>query len=78
MTRRVGMLGVVLLVLGVVYAAAWRTQPAASRAAARAQAQAQAGPHAAAVTSVTRTCPPPGPDTGAAHIAMRMTSRIAT
>ena len=70
MTRRVGMLGVVLLVLGVVYAAAWRTQPAASRAAARAQAQAQAGPHAAAVTSVTRTCPPPGPDTGAAHIAM--------
>jgi hypothetical protein len=65
-----GLLGVVLLVLGVVYVAAWRSQPAASRAAARAQAQAQAGPRPAAVTSVTRSCPPPGPNSGAAHIAM--------
>lgn len=64
--RRLSMLGMVFLVVGVVYALAWHTQPSASRP----QAQAQAAPHAAAVTSVTRSCPPPGPKTGAAHIAM--------
>ncbi len=62
--RRLGLLGVVLLVLIVVYVAAWRTEPGASRAAA--QPTATSG----AVTSITRSCPPPGPDTGTADIAM--------
>lgn len=65
MIRRAGLLGLVLLVLGVVYVAAWRTQPAASQPAAQ-----PGGPRDAAVTSVTRSCPPPGPDTGTAHVAM--------
>jgi hypothetical protein len=62
MTRRFGLLGAVLLVLGVVYLAAWRTQPGTSGGTGQ-QAQ------TAAVTSITRSCPP-SPDTGAAHIAM--------
>jgi hypothetical protein len=70
MTRRFGLLGAVLLVLGVVYLAAWRTQPGTSGA--RQQAQ-----QTVAVTSVTRSCPP-SPDTGAAHIAMiALASRAA-
>jgi Family of unknown function (DUF5719) len=65
MMRRLGLFGAVLLVLGVVYVAAWRTQPGASQTSARA-----AAPLTAAVTSVTRSCPPPAPNTGEAHIAM--------
>jgi hypothetical protein len=62
--RRLGLFGAVLLVLAVVYVAAWRTQPGTTRAAA------QPGPQIAAVTSVTRSCPPPAPGTGAAHVAL--------
>jgi hypothetical protein len=61
--RRFGLVGAVLLVLGVVYLAAWRTQPGTSAGTGQQASQ------TAAVTSVTRSCPP-SPDTGAAHIAM--------
>lgn len=64
--RRLGLLGMVLLVLGVVYIAAWRTLPTGPRSA----TQPGTAHSAAAVTSVTRSCPPPGPKTGTAHIAM--------
>jgi Family of unknown function (DUF5719) len=63
--RRAGLVGLVLLVLGVVYVAAWRTQPAASQPAAL-----PSGPRDATVTSVTRSCPPPGPGTGTAHVSV--------
>lgn len=62
--RRFGLFGAVLLVLAVVYAVAWRTEPRSP------QATAQPAPQMAAVTSVTRSCPPPAPNSGAAHIAM--------
>lgn len=65
MMRRLGLLGMVLLVLGVVYVAAWRTLPTGPRSATQ-----PGTAHSAAVTSVTRSCPPPGPKTGTAHIAM--------
>jgi hypothetical protein len=61
--RRFGLLGAVLLVLGVVYLAAWRTQPGPSAGTGQQASQ------TAAVTSVTRSCPP-SPNTGAAHITM--------
>jgi hypothetical protein len=61
--RRFGLLGAVLLVLGVVYLAAWRTQPGSSAGTGQQASQ------TAAVTSVTRSCPP-SPNTGAAHIEM--------
>ena len=61
--RRFGLLGAVLLVLGVVYLAAWRTQPGPS------SGTGQQASQTAAVTSVTRSCPP-SPTTSAAHIAM--------
>jgi hypothetical protein len=64
MIRRVGLLGAVLLVLGVVYVAAWRTEPATPKSAAQPAAV------SAAVTSITRSCPPPAPGTGSPHIAM--------
>jgi hypothetical protein len=64
MMRRVAFLGAVLLVLGVVYVAAWRTEPATPKSAAQPAAV------SAAVTSITRSCPPPAPATGSAHIAM--------
>lgn len=63
--RRFGLFGAVLLVLAVVYVVAWRTQPGAAQPSAR-----SAAPRTAAVTSVTRSCPPPAPHAGAAHIAM--------
>src|SRR5690242_3552341 len=73
MMRRVGLFGAVLAVLAVVYVAAWGTQPAASHESAR-----PAAPQTVAVTSVTRSCPPPGPNTGEAHSAMiAMPSRSA-
>lgn len=62
--RRFTLFGAVLAVLAVVYVAAWRTQPGTSRT------SAQAAPQTVAVTSVTRSCPPPAPDTGASHIAV--------
>lgn len=62
--RRVGLVGLVLVVLAAVYLAAWRTQPTAAKPAAMPSAI------SAAVTSVTRSCPPPAPNTGSAHIAM--------
>ena len=63
--RRLGLLGAVLLVLVVVYVAAWRTEPKPSQASLQSTA-----PRTAAVTSITRTCPPPGPKSGTAHIAL--------
>ena len=65
MTRRFAMFGAVLVALAVVYVLAWRTQPGAARTAGQSEA-----PQTVAVTSVTRSCPPPAPKTGAAHIAM--------
>jgi len=62
--RRLGLFAAVLLVLAVVYAVAWRTQPETPRAAA------QPAPQVAAVASVTRSCPPSVPGTGAAHVAL--------
>lgn len=58
MTRRFGLFGAVLLVLAVVYVVAWRTQPGTQGAAAR------PGSQTVAVTSVTRSCPPPAPGAG--------------
>ena len=63
--RRLGLLGAVLLVLAVVYVAAWRTEPKPSVASAQSTA-----PGSAAVSSISRICPPPGPDSGTAHIAL--------
>jgi Family of unknown function (DUF5719) len=63
MMRRFGLLGAVVLVLGVVYLVAWGTQPGTSAGAG------QPAQQTAAVTSITRSCPP-SPNTGAAHIAM--------
>src|SRR5215469_4408998 len=65
MTRRFAVFGAVLVALAVVYVLAWRTQPGAARTAGQTE-----GPQTVAVTSVTRSCPPPAPNTGAAHIAM--------
>ncbi|WP_300604017.1 DUF5719 family protein [Trebonia sp.] len=61
--RRLGLLGAVLLVLAAVYVAAWRTEPGPART------SAQSAARSVAVTAITRSCPPPGPDTGTAHIA---------
>ena len=61
--RRFGLFGAVLLVLAAVYVAAWRIQP--SQTAAR-----PSSPPTAAVTAVTRSCPPPAPHAGQAHIAL--------
>ena len=61
--RRFGLFGAVLLVLAAVYVAAWRIQPS--------QTSAQpSSPPTAAVTAVTRSCPPPAPKAGQAHIAL--------
>ena len=61
--RRLALPGAVLLALAVVFAVAWVTRPGTS------QASAQNG-QGAAVTSVTRSCPPSAPGAGAAQIAM--------
>src|SRR5215469_8716528 len=61
--RRFGLFGAVLLVLAAVYVAAWRIQP--SQTSAR-----PSPPPTAAVTAVTRSCPPPAPHAGQAHIAL--------
>jgi hypothetical protein len=62
--RRVGLAGLALVVLAVAYVVAWRAGPATSKPAATPSAV------NATVTSITRSCPPPAPNTGSAHIAM--------
>lgn len=70
--RRLVLFVAVLLVLAVVYAVAWRTQQGAPQTAAQPS-------QTAAVTSVTRSCPPAPPDASASHIAMiALPSRAAT
>jgi len=61
--RRFALLGGVLLALAAVAVFALSTKPAASRATV-------AAGQAAAVTSVTRSCPPSAPGEGAAHVSM--------
>jgi Family of unknown function (DUF5719) len=61
--RRFALLGAVLLALAAVAVFALSTKPAAGRATV-------AAGQAAAVTSVTRSCPPSAPGEGTAHIAM--------
>lgn len=65
MTRRLRLFGAVLLALAVVYVIAWRTQPSFGHAAAQAGVS-----RTVAVTAVDRSCPPPAPGSGQAHIAM--------
>ena len=66
--RRAATLGAVLVALAVLYVAAWRTLPQARSTPAPGPTS-MAG-STALVTSVTRTCPPPAPNTGEAHIAV--------
>jgi hypothetical protein len=61
--RRLALPGAVLLALAVVFVTAWATRPASG------QAAAQAGQEAA-VTSVTRSCPPSAPGAAAPRISM--------
>jgi Family of unknown function (DUF5719) len=63
MIRRLALLGGVLLALALVAVFALSTKPAASRATV-------AAGQAAAVTSVTRSCPPAAPGEGAPDISM--------
>src|ERR1700678_3512171 len=67
MTRRFGLFGAVVLLLAVVYAIAWGTKPGISKPAASAGNNAR---QTVAVTSVTRSCPPPGAGAGQASIAL--------
>jgi hypothetical protein len=68
MPRRLATFGAVLLAIAALYLVAARTMPAPGTAASKA-ATSLAG-STAAVTSVSRACPPPSPGTGAASIAM--------
>lgn len=61
--RRFALLGPVVLVLLVVYAVALGTRSGAAQPAVTAQ-------RTTAVTSVSRSCPPPGPNAGRATIAL--------
>lgn len=63
MIRRLALLGGVLLALAAVTLFALSTKPAAGRAT-------LAAGQAAAVTSVTRSCPPSAPGEGTAHVSM--------
>jgi hypothetical protein len=68
---RVAIFGSVLVALAVLYLAAWQTLPGGgSTPAATGSGVTSTAGSTAVVTSVTRTCPPPGPDTGEAHIAV--------
>lgn len=67
MATRLMTFGAVLAALAVLYAAAWQTQPRPATAASAPVSQAGSN---VAVTSVTRTCPPLGPDAGQGHIAV--------
>lgn len=66
---RIATFGAVLAALAVLYLAAWQTLPGTGSTAAAAGATSMAG-KTAIVTSITRTCPPPGPNTGQARIAV--------
>jgi hypothetical protein len=61
--RRFALPGAVLLALAVMFVVAWTTRPGAG------QVTVQAG-QGAAVTSITRSCPPPAPGSGTARISM--------
>ena len=61
--RRFALLGAVLLALAVVFAIAWGTRPGTARVAV------QVGQEAA-VTSITRSCPPAAPGSATARISM--------
>ncbi|MGH3245075.1 MAG: DUF5719 family protein, partial [Trebonia sp.] len=61
--RRLTLPGAVLLALAVVFVIAWATQPGATRVAV-------SGGQEAAVTSVTRSCPPAAPGSTPAQISM--------
>lgn len=66
MIRRLAIPGAVALALALLYLAAWKVAgpPARSPSAATGDGK------VVAVSAVARTCPPPGPNTGVAHIAM--------
>jgi Family of unknown function (DUF5719) len=74
-TSRVALPGAVLLALVIVFAIAWATSPGTPRAGA-------SGSQSAAVTSITRSCPPAAPGSGAPQISMialpTASSRAAT
>jgi hypothetical protein len=61
--RRVALPGAVLLAIAVVFVVAWTTRPGASQGAGQ-------GGQEAAVTSITRSCPPSAPGAAAARISM--------
>jgi hypothetical protein len=61
--RRLALPGAVLLALAVVFAVAWATRPGPSGAPVAAD-------QGAAVTSITRSCPPSAPGSAAAQISM--------
>ena len=61
--------GAVLLALGLIYVAAWRTLPAGAERAGPPASRAAAS-QLVAVTSDVRVCPPPGRDSGPGRIAM--------
>jgi hypothetical protein len=61
--RRLTLPGAVLLALAVAFAIAWGTQPGATQDAVR-------GSQQAAVTSITRSCPPAAPGSATARISM--------
>jgi hypothetical protein len=61
--RRMGLFGAVLVALAIVYLIAWEMRPGPI-------ASAGAVGQTAAVTSVTRSCPPAAPGTGASRITM--------
>ena len=70
--RRLALPGAVLLAVAVLFAVAWATRPAASGA------TVQSG-QGAAVTSITRSCPPSAPGSAAARISMvALPSQAAT
>src|SRR5215469_4388094 len=66
--RRLTTLAAVLLALVVLYVAGWKTQPTA--AAPPTGTESGAAGNAVAVSSVTRTCPPPAPNNGVAQLAV--------
>ena len=70
--RRLALPGAVLLAIAVLFAVAWATRPAASGATVRSGQM-------AAVTSITRSCPPSAPGSAAARISMvALPSQAAT
>src|SRR5580693_4032147 len=70
--RRLALPGAVLLAIAVLFAVAWTTRPAASGATVRSGQM-------AAVTSITRSCPPSAPGSAAARISMvALPSQAAT